>query len=244
MTVTVPNTFATLPATPQPSAALFDQNFAALVAAINAITVSTGQAINAQIGTAYTVQSTDLGKLLTFTNGSAIGVTLPQAVGAFGASFFFDVACLSSSTGSVTITPQGASTINGISTLVLEPGDSRRIVSDGANYQVSFFPASQRLVRAWGTVGEAGGTYTMTASSPGASLVKNGTGDITVTTGITIPSANYSVQVTPSTGGASHTNIMVMIITKAATTFEMNAVSASGNTLADTAFDWAVFGAA
>lgn len=131
----VPNVFATLPATPNPSAALIDQNFAALVAAINAIVLVTGQTVNPQTGAAYTVQASDLGKLVTLTNGSAIAVTLPQATGLFTTPFFVDIACLSGSTGSVTITPV-TSTINGVSALVVPPGKTVRVVSDGTNFQL------------------------------------------------------------------------------------------------------------
>lgn len=134
MAVTVPITFATLPAGIT-SAADLDLNFAALVNAINANALGTGQVVNAQTGVSYAVVAGDLGKLLTLTNAGAIAVTLPQAIGAFAAPFFADVATLSTSVGAVTITPT-VSTINGASTLVVEPGKTVRIVSDGANYQL------------------------------------------------------------------------------------------------------------
>ncbi len=38
--------------------------------------------VNAQTGTTYTVASTDAGKIITFSNGSAITVTLPNSLGA------------------------------------------------------------------------------------------------------------------------------------------------------------------
>src|SRR6185312_9976247 len=43
--------------------------------------------VNAQTGTTYTVQATDCGKLVTFSNAAAIAVTLPQATGSFAAGF-------------------------------------------------------------------------------------------------------------------------------------------------------------
>src|SRR6185437_8797867 len=39
--------------------------------------------VNAQSGTSYTIQTSDYGKLVTFTNASSVAVTLPQAVGSF-----------------------------------------------------------------------------------------------------------------------------------------------------------------
>lgn len=133
MTVTLPWVFANLSG--NVTAADLDQNFNALASAVNAIVVSQGVAINAQTGTTYAVQASDLGKLLTFTNGSAVAVSLPQAVGAFTTPFYFDIACLASSAGTVTLTP-AVSTVDGVSTLVLPPGTSCRIVSDGVNYQI------------------------------------------------------------------------------------------------------------
>lgn len=135
MAVVLPVTFATLPAIPNPAASLFDQNFIALANAINAILATSGVTINAQTGITYTVVVGDLAKLVTFTNAAAIAVTLPQAIGTFTAPWFADFACLTSSTGSVTITPT-TSSIDGAASIVLRPGQSLRVVSDGTNYQV------------------------------------------------------------------------------------------------------------
>lgn len=101
-------------------------------------TVSGTYAINAQTGTSYTVLSTDACKLVTFSNGSAIAVTLPQATGSFGAGFGFDVQNLG--VGTVTITPT-TSTVNGAATLVLTTNQGCTLISDGTNWQVSACPA-------------------------------------------------------------------------------------------------------
>jgi hypothetical protein len=95
--------------------------------------------INAQTGTSYSIASTDACKLVTFSNTSAIAVTLPQATGSFAAGFQFDVA--NYNTGLVTITPT-TSTINGASTLTVPKGLSCEITSDGTNYQVSLCTAA------------------------------------------------------------------------------------------------------
>lgn len=89
-------------------------------------------AVNAQTGTTYTVLLGDYHKLITFSNGSAIAVTLPQATGNFAAKWFCWVKNLGA--GTVTITPT-TSTINGAATLVLLTGMGALIVSDGTNYQ-------------------------------------------------------------------------------------------------------------
>lgn len=90
--------------------------------------------VNPQTGTSYALAATDLGKLVTFTNASAIAVSIVQATTAgFTKGAWWAVKCLSGSTGSVTITPT-TSTIDGGASLVVRPGFSAIIWSDGANY--------------------------------------------------------------------------------------------------------------
>lgn len=88
--------------------------------------------VNPQTGTTYTFSPNDYGQLVTFTNGSAVAVTLPQATGTFAT---WNAIASNLGSGSVTITPT-TSTINGASTLVLGQNQGAVIVSDGANYQV------------------------------------------------------------------------------------------------------------
>lgn len=92
-----------------------------------------GSLVNNQTGTSYTVLDSDRGKTLTFSNGSAIAVTLPQA-GA-SSSFVSGWAAWFSNRGSgtVTITP-ATSTINGAASLALTTGAGAFVVSDGTNY--------------------------------------------------------------------------------------------------------------
>lgn len=97
-------------------------------------TLGVTYAINAQTGTTYTVVSTDLGKLVTFSNASSIAVTLPQATSTFGAGASLDVQ--NKGAGAVTITPT-TSTINGAASLVLNQNTGCTLVSDGTNWQVS-----------------------------------------------------------------------------------------------------------
>lgn len=132
--------------------------------------------INAQTGTTYTVQSTDCTKLLTFSNSSAVAVTLPQATGSFlGCSF--DVENLG--VGTVTITPT-TSTINGATTLAIPTNKGCSITSDGTNYQVSactaVAPAGAGTVTTTGT--PASGNL---AAFSGSTSITNGnlSGDVT-----------------------------------------------------------------
>lgn len=90
------------------------------------------QPVNAQTGLNYTYLLTDRGKLVTRTNAAAMGDTLPQATGSFGAGWFMLVKNIHA-TSLLTITPT-TSTIDGAATLVVRPGTTAMISSDGTNY--------------------------------------------------------------------------------------------------------------
>jgi hypothetical protein len=88
--------------------------------------------VNTQAGASYTVLAADLGKVLNFTNGGAVAVTVPQATGVFAnnASFVVDA----NGGGTVTLTPT-TSTINGGATLAVAAGKSATVYADGGgNY--------------------------------------------------------------------------------------------------------------
>lgn len=97
-------------------------------------TVGTTYPINAQTGTSYTILSTDLGKLVSFSNASAVAVALPQATTTFGAGASVDLQ--NTGAGVVTITPV-TSTINGASTLQMAQNTGCTLVSDGTNWKVA-----------------------------------------------------------------------------------------------------------
>lgn len=81
--------------------------------------LTTGQLVNVQTGTAYTIAPTDAGKLVHVCNAGAIAISYPSTL---GAGFSIDVqnapnpvtAC--AGTGTATITPTSG-TINGAATL-------------------------------------------------------------------------------------------------------------------------------
>ncbi len=88
--------------------------------------------VNPQSGTTYTIDPTDMGKLVVFSNGSAVAVTLPQATTTgFGAYHEFCVLTLGA--GTVTVTPT-TSTINATTTKTYAQNASGCIRSDGTNY--------------------------------------------------------------------------------------------------------------
>ncbi len=102
---------------------------------INSAALGTTQPINAQTASSYALVSGDAGKLLTFSNASAIAVSLSQATTAgFTSGYSFDVENLGA--GLVTITP-ATSTINGASSMLVQPNLGCTVSSDGTNYQAS-----------------------------------------------------------------------------------------------------------
>jgi hypothetical protein len=132
--------------------------------------------VNSQSGTSYTIVFSDSGKLVTFSNASAIAVTLPQATGSFGVGWHTDVNNRGS--GSLTITPT-TSTIDGSATITLTAGQGLRIWSDGTNYY------TQR------GYGSAGTSTTLTGDVTGT-----GTGSF-ATTVVSVHGVSYPA--TPST---------------------------------------------
>lgn len=77
--------------------------------------------------------SNDGGKLVTYSNASAIAVTLPQATSTCGAGVALMVS--NKGAGLVTVTPT-TSTVNGSATLTVATNTSCELVSDGTNWQV------------------------------------------------------------------------------------------------------------
>lgn len=102
----------------------------AITSAKLATNAKTG-AVRAVTGTTDTILSTDRGKLVTYSNGSSIAVTLPQATTDFTTPFMFSAQNLN--TGVVTITPT-TSTIDGAASLTLSQNQGVEIYSDGTNY--------------------------------------------------------------------------------------------------------------
>lgn len=87
--------------------------------------------VNAQVGTTYTVLSSDKDKLVTLANASPVAVTLPQASASFPVGW--EAEFENRGAGLVTITPT-TSTINGGANITLGTNQSIKIISDGTNY--------------------------------------------------------------------------------------------------------------
>lgn len=96
---------------------------------------------NPQTGTTYTYLATDRAGYASFSNGSAIAVTLPQAGGTGFASNWVNVSC-DIGAGTATITPttstisysSGTGYTSGASSMALTTGQCAFIYSDNTNY--------------------------------------------------------------------------------------------------------------
>lgn len=92
-----------------------------------------GPSVNTQTGTTYTVLNSDCGKLVTFSNGSSVAVTLPQA----GASSLFAAGCeirfANRGAGTVTVTPT-TSTIDGQASVAIASGGGFVVNSSGGQW--------------------------------------------------------------------------------------------------------------
>ena len=119
-------------------------------------------AVNAQVGTTYTVLGSDRSKLVTLKNASAIAVTLPQAGASFPAGWIAKVS--NQGAGTATITPT-TSTINGAASFTLLTGQSIDIVSDGTNYfalsGTTTFPVTSPVTNEFATGMNASGVLSL-----------------------------------------------------------------------------------
>jgi hypothetical protein len=134
-----------------------------------------GSVVNAQTGTTYTVQCSDMGALLTFANASPVAVSLPSAATAcFNSNWVGSFK--NNGVGNVTITPV-AGTINGAANLVLTAGQGSNVVTDGTNWQT--WGGSSSSINPWVIAGSniyyVLGNVGIGTITPAATLDVNGT---------------------------------------------------------------------
>lgn len=216
--------------------------------------------VNAQTGTSYTILSSDLAKLVTLTNASSIAVTIPDATGSFAAGFFFDLENLAAAAGVATVTRTSTSTIDGSTSIILQPGACIRFVSDGTNWQVvrGQVPASRANMQAATNlqntvspkrmedhpgVAKASGSFTTTGATSeataSASCTKNSTGNYTMTLGVTMANTSYRAIVTATRAAGS--GAITKVVSKTTTTVTYETMDATA-TVQDLAHDVVIFG--
>lgn len=94
-------------------------------------TLTAVSAVNVDSSSGYTYLAADHGKLVVRTYAGVMSDTLPSVTGSFDDGYYVDI--YNAGTGIVILT--AASTINGLSTYVLNPAASVRVVSDGTTYR-------------------------------------------------------------------------------------------------------------
>jgi hypothetical protein len=133
-----------------------------------------GSVVNAQTGTTYTIQCSDMGSLVTFNNSSPVSVTLPSAATAcFNSNWLSSLK--NNGSGTITIAPL-TGTINGSGVATLGPNQSLAVISDGTNWQTWGAAAS---TNPWTIAGSqiyyTGGNVGIGTASPQTSLEVAGT---------------------------------------------------------------------
>lgn len=117
--------FGASTATVQPSA------LAGYGLTVTSNTLSQSMEVALKNATPYAVLSTDRARLLVWGGSGAGEFTLPSAA-TLGNNYF--VGARNSSDGDLTLTPAGSDTINDAATLVLNPGDSVQLTTDGLDW--------------------------------------------------------------------------------------------------------------
>lgn len=156
-------------------------------------TLAITSAVRAVTGTSDTTLNTDQGKLVTFSNGSAITVTLPDPSGGnFAAGWTVSFRNLGA--GTVTVNRQTSSTIDGANSFTLITGQGLDIYSDGTNYFTQQGSARIAAVSGLGTgvataaaaaVNTNGGLLTAATAAIAANAIVTGSGSGTALTGTT-----------------------------------------------------------
>lgn len=103
-------------------------------------------AVNTQTGTSYTLQQSDMGNLVYFTNNGTVTVTLPATM-VNGVTncwlFLWEVDIEYAGTGFLILTPPNGVTIDGATSLTLSENQGVRLFWDGTNYK------TQRGLSGW-----------------------------------------------------------------------------------------------
>jgi hypothetical protein len=115
----------------------FDANSFLVSGSAGSATVKPTSALNTQTGASYTISATtDPGKDIQMTNGSATTITLPAAATA-GAQFATYLEC----DAGCTINRAGSDLIDGATSLVLAAKQKTAIASDGTKWRAGILPA-------------------------------------------------------------------------------------------------------
>jgi hypothetical protein len=100
--------------------------------------------VNTQLGTTYTLLTSDYGQVVLFNNASPVAVSLPTpATTGFTP---FNSLLKNNGVGNVTVTPLPPSTLDGAASLVLGSGQSAWVISDGTNWRTGIVAGAPQVL--------------------------------------------------------------------------------------------------
>jgi hypothetical protein len=150
-----------------------------------------------QFNTNYTAGVADRAKTFVWNGGA--GVLALSASGTLGNNWFIQLR--NEGTGALTVDPAGSETINGLSTLVFQPGDSAIIVTDGTTFYTIGYGQSPVFAFDYTSIAIAGsGLYTLSGSELNR-IAYNFTGILTGNRTVIVPPTVQQYWVSNSTTG-------------------------------------------
>jgi len=163
----------------------------------------------------YTAVFSDLANAYVWTGGA--GTLTLSAASVLGDSWFMLIR--NNGTGALTITGTGGNTINGSTSIILQPSDSCVIVCSGTTFYTVGLGKSTQFAFTQLTKAVLTGTYTLTAAEA-ANVVQKYTGTLTGNVTIIVPPtvqvyyiqnatvggvSNYTITITTNSGGSTAT---------------------------------------
>jgi len=159
-------------------------------------TLSTAMPVS-QFNTNYTTGIQDRARTFVWTGGA--GVLALPASGTLGNNWFVNLR--NEGTGALTVDPAGTELINGLATLVFQPGDSAAIVTDGLTFYTIGYGQAPVFAFDYTSIAVAGsGNYVLSGSELNR-IAYNFTGILTGNRTIIVPPTVQQYWVSNSTTG-------------------------------------------
>jgi hypothetical protein len=179
---------------------LSSANAAALAGyGLKAITTTLNQAIsNSSLNSNYTAGVNDRAHMLNWTGAS--GTISFDSASVVGGDWFLYVR--NSGSSAITLDPYGSETINAATTLIMNPGDSAMVITDGASFYTVGLGQSSTFAFDYTQINVAGtGNYTLSGFELNR-LAYNLTGVLTGNRNIIVPATVQQYWITNSTTGS------------------------------------------
>jgi hypothetical protein len=179
---------------------LSSANAAALAGyGLKAITTTLNQAIsNSSLNSSYTAGVNDRAHMLNWTGAS--GTISFDSASVVGGDWFLYIR--NSGSSAITLDPYGSETINAATTLIMNPGDSAMVITDGASFYTVGLGQSSTFAFDYTQINVAGtGNYTLSGFELNR-LAYNLTGVLTGNRNIIVPATVQQYWITNSTTGS------------------------------------------